>query len=279
MIRSLSLLLFFSFLANCACAKTVFVCQNYLYQGRSLPVKAYSDVPIKSIQASFLNNEVPFFRMSEYYRGYLSTLPEQAPGRYIFSAKVIFQNGSTESFSKSVWVKHKWFPKVAFWVKPSKKKLMRRDLIAEEWEEVERSFRKTPQKLWEDKFIRPVNSVTTMAYGVREYVNGRPSGRHRGWDFRAATGTPIKSPNHGTIVFCKHLEAFGGTMVIDHGLGVHTLFFHLSEFLKPVGSQVKKGETVALSGNSGISSGPHLHWGLSVSDVRVDPAQWVTYRM
>ena len=260
-------------------AKTIIACRSYFYQGQTLPLKIYSDVPIKKIEATFLKNKIPFFRMSEFYRGYLSSMPEQKAGVYTLYTKIYCQNGQTKTLKKQIRLRPKWYPRVSFWVKPSKKKLMRKDIIAEEWAQIEKSFTNNPHKLWKGRFIRPVPGITTMAYGVREYVNNKPSGRHRGNDFRAKIGTPVKSANYGRIVFTKHLEAFGGCVVIDHGLGVHSLFLHLSKFLKPVGTELKKGEVFALTGNSGISSGPHLHWGLSVSDVRIDPMQWIRYRM
>jgi murein DD-endopeptidase MepM/ murein hydrolase activator NlpD len=77
------------------------------------------------------------------------------------------------------------------------------------------------------------------------------------------------------VVFADDLKAFGGTVVIDHGQGVNTLYFHLSKIGVTVGQSIKKGEAIGLTGNTGISSGPHLHWGLSVHNVRVDPNQWV----
>ena len=68
-------------------------------------------------------------------------------------------------------------------------------------------------------------------------------------------------------------------MVVDHGQGIHTLYFHLSRFVAEVGQNVSKGAVIAFSGNSGVSSGPHLHWGMSVQNLRVDPMQWVKYEM
>ena len=92
-------------------------------------------------------------------------------------------------------------------------------------------------------------------------------------------GTKVKAANNGKVVFAQKLSAFGGTIVIDHGQGVHTLYFHLSKFLAVVGQEVSKGTVIALSGNSGISSGPHLHWGMSVHDLRVNPLQWTKTAM
>jgi murein DD-endopeptidase MepM/ murein hydrolase activator NlpD len=113
-----------------------------------------------------------------------------------------------------------------------------------------------------------------MVFGTQEYVNRKKRGQHRGFDIAVPIGTKVKAANNGKVVFAQKLAAFGGTVVLDHGQGVHTLYFHLSRFLVDVGQAVGKGEGIALSGNSGISSGPHLHWGMSVHNLRVDPNQW-----
>jgi murein DD-endopeptidase MepM/ murein hydrolase activator NlpD len=98
-------------------------------------------------------------------------------------------------------------------------------------------------------------------------------------DIAAAVGTKVKAPNAGKVVFGEKLKAFGGTMVLDHGQGVHTLYFHLSKLLAEVGAKVEKGTVIALSGNTGVSSGAHLHWGMSVHNLRVDPIQWTKYEI
>ena len=120
----------------------------------------------------------------------------------------------------------------------------------------------------------PVNGSVSMLFGTREFVNRKPRGQHRGLDLAVPAGTEVGAANSGKVVFAQKLKAFGGTVVIDHGQGIHSLYFHLSKFLAQVGDDVTKGQLVALSGNSGISTGPHLHWGMSVHNLRVDPLQW-----
>jgi murein DD-endopeptidase MepM/ murein hydrolase activator NlpD len=167
------------------------------------------------------------------------------------------------------------FPFVSFWLKPAKKKLFTGDLIAREWARIEKTLLvEFERQRWRGLFTLPAKGPTSMVFGTIERVNGRRTGQHRGLDIAVPMGTKIKAPNHGRVVFAEHLKAFGGTIVLDHGQGVHTLYFHLSKFLAKVGQEVSKGDIIALSGNSGISSGPHLHWGMSVHNLRVDPGQW-----
>jgi len=94
-------------------------------------------------------------------------------------------------------------------------------------------------------------------------------------DIAVLPGSHVLAANNGKVVFAKKLKAFGGTVVVDHGQGIHTLYFHLSKFVAKAGEAVNKGQLLALSGNTGVSSGPHLHWGMSAHNLRVDPSQWV----
>ena len=147
--------------------------------------------------------------------------------------------------------------------------------MGEIWAIIDKFLKTESQKkLWDGLFIKPVSGVTTMPFGTYELI-GRRVRRHRGWDFRATLNTPVKAANSGLVVYTSFLKAFGGTVVVDHGQGIYTLYFHLSKILVSPGQLVALGDILGLSGSSGIASGPHLHWGMSVHDVRIDPRQWV----
>ncbi len=203
---------------------------------------------------------------------------ELKPGKYPLSLRLTGPNGLNEQRLGTVVIGRTRFPTVSFWLKPAKKKLLKRDLIGVVWALIEIVLaQEEPVQLWVGKFLRPASGEVSMAFGTQEYVNRKKRGQHRGFDIAVPIGTRIKAANNGTVVFAQKLTAFGGTIVIDHGQGVHTLYFHLSKFLATVGQAVNKGDVIALSGNSGISSGPHLHWGLSVHNLRVDPNQWTKH--
>jgi murein DD-endopeptidase MepM/ murein hydrolase activator NlpD len=172
------------------------------------------------------------------------------------------------------------FPFSRYWLKPHKKKLLRRDLVNRDWAQIAKVLRvEQTEQLWQGKFIKPVAQEVSQGFGHRQIVNGRRAGNHRGVDFASPIGTEVRAPNKGRVVFRKYLEVFGGTMVIDHGQGVQTIYFHLAKCYPEVGQMVEKGRVIALSGNSGVSSGPHLHWGMSVHDLRVDPLQWTKHEI
>jgi murein DD-endopeptidase MepM/ murein hydrolase activator NlpD len=114
-------------------------------------------------------------------------------------------------------------------------------------------------------FIWPVNGPVVSGYGMRW---GR---LHEGIDISAASGTPIWAAAAGTVIYAGWLGGYGNLVVVDHGNGLATAYAHASAILVGVGQSVAQGETVALVGSTGNSSGPHLHFEVRVNGVAVDP--------
>ena len=245
-------------------------------QGRSFIIYIVSTEAYTEAKAIFAGRTVPFYQQGFGFKTIIGTEPDFELGEYPVSIEARTPDGKVESAEFAIAVNSRFYPKTSFHLKPARKKLMARDLVSEEWATIEPLITTyTPEKLWRGQFLRPVPGIITMAFGTREYVNNKRRGPHRGVDFRAKIGTPVRAPEQGQLVFAKHLKAFGGTAIINHGQGIFTLYFHLSKFLYPIGTFLLPGQKFALTGNSGISSGPHLHWGISVHNVRSDPLQWV----
>jgi murein DD-endopeptidase MepM/ murein hydrolase activator NlpD len=140
--------------------------------------------------------------------------------------------------------------------------------------------RPSPRSLWEGTFGSPLEAPEVIsAYGRKRsyYMNGRRIRiqYHRGVDYRADYGTPVYAPNHGVVVLTRDRITTGNTLVLDHGQGVFSLFFHLQGFSVVEGAEVRKGDRIAETGASGIAAGPHLHWGLYVNGFYVDPEEWL----
>jgi murein DD-endopeptidase MepM/ murein hydrolase activator NlpD len=93
-------------------------------------------------------------------------------------------------------------------------------------------------------------------------------------DFAGPVGTPIYAPAAGTVVYSDTMALHGGTVIVDHGLGVMTAYYHLSEIRVEPGRQVAAGDLIALGGSTGLSNGPHLHWDLRILDIPVNGLQW-----
>ena len=129
-----------------------------------------------------------------------------------------------------------------------------------------------PMKLWEGNFIRPVEGRITTEYGAMRFVNGALSGSpHSGIDIGARTGTPIKSSNTGKVVLSMSLILTGETIIIDHGLGIFTVYYHMNQRNVFEGDSVVKGEIIGTVGSTGFSTGPHLHWTTSYYRTNIDP--------
>ncbi|MAU01770.1 MAG: hypothetical protein CL608_31930 [Anaerolineaceae bacterium] len=130
---------------------------------------------------------------------------------------------------------------------------------------------------WEGVFSSPVpEAVITAPYGdARSYNGGPVEIYHSGVDFAGTVGTPILAPANGTVVFNDLLELRGNTVILDHGQGVFSAYFHLSETFVAVGDQVAAGQTIAAGGSTGLSTGPHLHWDLRIHGVPVNGLQWL----
>ena len=121
-------------------------------------------------------------------------------------------------------------------------------------------------------FLRPLEGRTSGVYGSQRILNGTPKDPHYGLDIAAPTGTPFVAPAGGIVTFADPgLYLTGGTVVLDHGHGVSSVFIHLSRIDVAVGQRIERGERIGAVGATGRASGPHLHWGMNWFDVRVDP--------
>ena len=129
----------------------------------------------------------------------------------------------------------------------------------------------TPERLWRGAFDAPVPGAANSAFGRLTITNGKPTGRHQGADFRAASGTPVHAPNGGRVVLAQDLYFAGNTVIIDHGLGVFSLLAHLSRIDVQPGMVLSRGDVVGQSGATGRVTGPHLHWAVRFGEMTVDP--------
>jgi murein DD-endopeptidase MepM/ murein hydrolase activator NlpD len=140
---------------------------------------------------------------------------------------------------------------------------------------------RTPLQYWSGPFRMPLNGqirITSYFATRRCYecpAGSKPTTYHGGMDMGVAEGTSVLAPADGKVVFAGPLAVRGNAVIIDHGLGVYSLFAHNSRLIATVGQVVHKGDVVSLSGNTGLSNGPHLHWELHVNGPPVEPREWV----
>lgn len=123
---------------------------------------------------------------------------------------------------------------------------------------------------FKEAFMQPMKSHVTSYYGTRRLYNNQKKSQHLGTDYRAPIGEKVPAANSGKVVFSGDLFYTGWTVIIDHGLDIFTVYGHLSKTLVNAGDNVSRGQIIALSGNTGRSSGPHLHWGVKIQGQYID---------
>ena len=127
------------------------------------------------------------------------------------------------------------------------------------------------EKIWKGPFARPVPGECSTTFGLRRIINGQTKSPHTGVDLRAEKGASILASNDGIVVLVDHLFFSGKSVILDHGWGTYSMYFHLSETLVREGERVEKGAVFGRVGSTGRSQGPHLHWGIRIDGARVDP--------
>jgi len=125
--------------------------------------------------------------------------------------------------------------------------------------------------LAQGKFELPCDGQLSPNFGQQRIYNNVPRSIHAGVDIAIASGQPIKAANDGRVVLASNLYFSGNTVIIDHGLGLYTVYCHMSKLLVKRGAVVNRGQVVGLAGSTGLSTGPHLHWAAKINEARVDP--------
>jgi murein DD-endopeptidase MepM/ murein hydrolase activator NlpD len=215
----------------------------------------------------------PAFLVGNRYRALLPTSPLDRSGKYTVQ---VTGEGITKNLG--VWVKNRIFPVQRIWLSGSKAGLEATQL------ELDRvgAFKKlvTPEQYWQGSFVRPNEGRISTVYGVRRYYNGEFANDyyHKGVDYAGSEGSLVVAPAAGVVrLIGKEAEGFlvhGNIIGIDHGQGVVSLFLHLKDIYVREGDMVKPGQNIGSVGDTGASAGPHLHWGLYVNGISVDPAPW-----
>ena len=125
---------------------------------------------------------------------------------------------------------------------------------------------------FKDQFIMPVEGIISGVYGSQRILNGKPKWPHYGIDVAAKKGTPVKSAGRGIVTMAeKDLYYTGGTIIMDHGHGISTIYSHLESLLVSVGDQINQGEIIGTVGSTGRSTGPHLDFRVNWFQTRLDP--------
>jgi murein DD-endopeptidase MepM/ murein hydrolase activator NlpD len=154
-------------------------------------------------------------------------------------------------------------------VSPGKKELERIRRETAEIAAALRHWREQPAVATD--FELPVAGRLSSPFGLRRYFNNQPRKPHSGIDIAAARGTPVRAPAAGTVIATGGYFFNGNSVLLDHGQGLVTMYGHLQDIRVHRGQRIQQGEVIGSVGSSGRATGPHLHWGVSLNDARVDP--------
>ena len=144
--------------------------------------------------------------------------------------------------------------------------------IARDREAFRRAFANPlPERIWAGRFALPVETGSRRNFGARRVFNGRTRSRHAGLDLAAPSGAAVTAPAAATAVLAGDFYFPGGSVLLDHGGGLMTMYFHLSRIDVKEGDRVAPGQRIGAVGATGRATGPHLHWGARLHGARVDP--------
>jgi murein DD-endopeptidase MepM/ murein hydrolase activator NlpD len=245
-------------------------------QGDVFLVRAEGPTSLKSIYGEFRGKQFPmsFRPYDATYVGLVGIDMEFRPTRY--EIKVVATDGAGKVYADALSLK---VEKVDFGIQRLSLPPSMVDLDAKSLERAKKESLQLKtlfegyrdERLWRGPFISPVKGELSGAFGIGRIINGKRRSPHTGVDLRAEEGAPVCASNGGVVVLVDELFFAGKSVILDHGCGLYSMYFHLSEVLVKGGDRVSKGAILGRVGSTGRSTGPHLHWGIKMNGARVDP--------
>jgi murein DD-endopeptidase MepM/ murein hydrolase activator NlpD len=244
-------------------------------QGSAVRLTIPNEPEVKSVEVVWETKKVPALLEDHAWITILGVDLDAKPGDHKADILLTMSDGRVDKREAVIQVVSKKFPTTeltvdAKYVEPNKADLARANRESKETAAI--YARISDAMLWTKPFSIPIPGETSGTnFGHRRIFNGEPRAPHAGADLHATTGTPIHAANRGRVVLAKSLFFTGNTVILDHGMGIYSLYAHLSRIDVKIGDVINNGQQVGLSGATGRVTGPHLHWGMMVQGARVDP--------
>ncbi len=252
-------------------------------QGRTLHVQFQVNKEIESAYVYALANKYASFpeaKNSLIYECFIPTSCEETPNEYLFSVEIADKVGNTVTLDNKFQIVLYPFKKETLHVSAEKLKEEREkgdDQQKLEDALVQINEKSWREKLWHGAFCLPIdNGRVTCEFGTVRTTQERGRYMHRAIDLINAPRSVVWATQNGVIAHMGRYVNSGNTVIIDHGWGILSLFFHLEDFANiKVGQRVAKGNPIGTIGKTGYATGYHLHWEMRVNNMPVDPMQWI----
>lgn len=246
-----------------------------LQPGEVARIELYPATAISSASLLWQNQLIPLSPLPNGQLAALIGIPRNiVPGNHQGKLQVTAHSGLRRSQLVNVQIEKKDFPEQHLNLPPRQVSPEPKAMDRHRRERVEQDKvfgRPQLKSLWKTPFQRPVQGKVLSPFGVQRILNGQPRNYHSGLDQRAWLGEPVAAAGGGLVVLVADHFFAGKSVYIDHGMGVITMYFHLSSIKVNEGERVSAGQTIGLAGATGRASGPHLHWGARVHNCKVDP--------
>jgi len=242
-----------------------------VYQAGAVLVSVTGD--ISGGTASFLGRDFKLSQGAKSMYAFVGVAAEDPTGPHPLKVSVTLKNGSKATLQETIGVlPTDWTVDTLEFTDEQTTQLLDPRVTAEELELITAVYSKvSPEKLWDGAWHIPVTGGVTARYGEQRSINGGPpSGHHGGTDFGAEAGTPVIATNAGRVVLARELKVRGNMVIIDHGGGLYSGYGHLSKIHVQEGQAVAAGDHIADVGNTGLSTGAHLHWEMASQGVFLD---------
>lgn len=246
-------------------------------QGQAGAILLRMSKKTETVQGEIWHKQVifnPLDQERKLWLAYLAPNRNQAPGTYWMQVRINFESSKEHKLSFPILVEGKKYPTEELTL--PKKMVEFPPEIVEQINKDNQTLLSAMKEissacLWETSFMPPVSGEITGVFGAQRIINKVPKNPHNGVDFKANTGDIVRATNNGKVALVYYGYLTGHSLIIDHGCGLYSAYFHLSEILVSPGDNVKKGDSIAKVGASGRASGPHLHFGIRLNESWLDP--------
>ncbi len=242
-----------------------------VYQAGAVLVSVTGD--IIGGQVEFLGRKYPLTPGARSQYTFVPVDTDDPPGAHRLVADVRMPNGTRGTLEATVTVlPTEWTVDYLEFTDEQTAALLDPQVVADELALLRSIYvRVTPQKYWDGAWQIPVLGAVTARFGEQRSINGGPpAGHHGGTDFGAEVGTPVAATNAGVVVLARELRVRGNMVIIDHGGGLYSGYAHLHEIAVAEGDRVEAGQIIGTVGNTGLSTGAHLHWEIAAHGVLLD---------